>query len=393
MSDTHGKNVRRRRPQDEWSYRFVISDEEYTGPCFTTNKAQAQKIAAEKKREAQVTAKRQRKLGIGPMTFGMACYKWFKKVGKHSSETDIKTQVRWLRDTIGGDTLVQDIRKEAVSDLKEKRAKMMTGGSIRRRIKPSQVNKYLRRLQQILLFARDELNVDIPPFSIATFYLEQRKEPKRKITPVEEVRLFEAADEDEAVLIEFGNISGFRISQIISLRKDQCDITNRQYLGIKEKFSKRNAEMSEAERAIILSRWNDHPEFVFTRVAKRTRAYGRGSSERFYVKGERYPFVYTGLEPRWRKLVAATGVKGATLHSMRHTAGTRTLAVSELAVARDTLGHADAKITEIYTEVSPGKVAEAKDRAAAAARVEREKVGAKVGAKTIQELQVVGRKR
>jgi integrase len=391
------KLIRQRRPGEQFTYRFTVNKQEYTGQTHTTNEKEARKIAEADWREQMQRVERQVKLRVGPMTWGGACYTWWKEIGVRSKETDKKTQVRWLRDAIGPDRQVHDITRTLVTTIRSKRQNSLTKRG--QRIKPSQVNKYLRLLQQILFYVRDFHDVDIPPFSISRFFLEERKTPIAKISVGDQAELCAVADPDEEAVIEFNTVSGFRISQVFALRKEDCDLDNREYLHIQEKRSGKNREMSEAEAMMISARWNDHPEFVFTRVAKRTREYKRGGVVRQYVKGQRYPFVYDGFVTRWNKLFKAAEVKRKNIHAMRHTAATRVLAVSELATARDTLGHENAKTTEIYAQVMEGKVAEAKDAAYKATLAEREKlrqqpkeVGARVGAKPSRKRQVIGKR-
>jgi integrase len=366
------KLIRQRRPGEQFTYRFTINKVEYTGETKTTNQKAALKIAQDDWWEKIRQVDRQIKLKIGPMNWGRACYTWFKEVGVKSKETDKKTQVRWLRDALGIETQCHDISRSDVTKLRQKRERMRSkSGEL---IKPSQVNKYLRLLQQILNYMRDHHDVDVAPFSISKFFLEERKTPLPKISVGDQSELCAVADPDVEAVIEFNTLSGFRISQVFALRKADCDTDNREYLHIQEKRSGKNREMSEAERMMILARWDDHPEYVFTRVAKRTRDYRRGKIVRSYVEGKRYPFVYDGFVGKWNRLFKEAEVKRKNIHAMRHTAATRVLAVSELATARDTLGHENSKTTEIYTEVMSGAVAKAKDAAYAAMKKERKRL-------------------
>ena len=366
------KIIRQRRPGEQFTYRFTINKVEYTGETKTANQKAALKIAQDDWWEKIRQVDRQIKLKIGPMNWGRACYTWFKEVGVRSKETDKKTQVRWLRDAIGVNMQCHDITRSLVTTVRQKREKVRTRRGTM--IKASQVNKYLRLLQQILTYVCDHHDVDIPQFSISKFLLEERKTPLPKISVGDQSEICAAADPDVEAVIEFNTLSGFRISQVFALRKEDCDLDNREYLHIQEKRSGKNREMSEAERMMIMARWDLHPEYVFTRVAKRTRDYGRGKTVRNYVEGKRYPFVYEGFMGKWNKLFEVAGVKRKTIHAMRHTAATRVLAVSELATARDTLGHENSKTTEIYAEVMNGAVAKAKDAAYAAMKKERKRL-------------------
>jgi hypothetical protein len=48
-----GKNIRRRREGDHWFYRFQVGWREYSGSCGTTDKREAEALAARLKEETQ----------------------------------------------------------------------------------------------------------------------------------------------------------------------------------------------------------------------------------------------------------------------------------------------------------------------------------------------------
>ncbi len=64
-----GKNIQRRTETDPWSYRFKVGGQPYFGPCGTTDKRKAEKIAADLKAAKKVDARRDVEAGLGPMRF------------------------------------------------------------------------------------------------------------------------------------------------------------------------------------------------------------------------------------------------------------------------------------------------------------------------------------
>ncbi len=101
----------------------------------------------------------------------------------------------------------------------------------------------------------------------------------------------------------------------------------------------------------------DHPEFVFTYVAQRTRG------DR--IKGKCYPLTISGTKTRWRRTRKAAGVSNFRLHDFRHDFATKLLReTGNLRLVQKALNHADIKTTARYAHVLDEEVAEGIERIA-----------------------------
>jgi integrase len=110
----------------------------------------------------------------------------------------------------------------------------------------------------------------------------------------------------------------------------------------------------------------DHPEFVFTYVAKRPRA--------GMIKGERYPVTQAGLKSQWRRLRARAGVKGFRFHDYRHDFGTKMLREThDIELVSKLMNHSTLDMTRRYAHVMDSdKRAALAARAAARCKTEAE---------------------
>ena len=119
-------------------------------------------------------------------------------------------------------------------------------------------------------------------------------------------------------------------------------------------------------RAILWPLRSDHPEFVFTYLAVRTRS-GR-------VRGHRYPITYSGAKIAWRRLRKKAGVVGFRFHDFRHDLGTKLLReTGNLKLVQRALDHADLKTTLRYAHVLDSEVAAARETVAASRNRSRSK--------------------
>ena len=112
----------------------------------------------------------------------------------------------------------------------------------------------------------------------------------------------------------------------------------------------------------LWKRRGEHATHAFTFNAQRTRRCPH--SKQLYIKGERYPITYYGLSTNRRKWKKA-GID-ATIHSLRHTAGMRTLrATGNLRVVQKILGHSDIAIkAKFYTDATVEDIRQAMERTA-----------------------------
>jgi integrase len=149
--------------------------------------------------------------------------------------------------------------------------------------------------------------------------------------------------------------TGLRQRECVTLRWSEVNWDTRQIIKIGKGGKHVVIPITSAVREIVWPLRGNHPEFVFTYVAERTRG-GR-------IKGERYPLTLSGTKTRWRRLRKAAGVTGFRFHDFRHDFASKLLReTGNLKLVQRALNHADLKTTARYAHVLDTEVAEALER-------------------------------
>jgi len=167
-------------------------------------------------------------------------------------------------------------------------------------------------------------------------------------------------DADYDALYRFYILSGLRLREAL-LRKDQIDFVLHT-IEVRRKGGKIvTLPITPAMESVLLECWDDHPEWVLTYVAERTRD-GR-------KKGERYPITASGWKTYWRRRRAEAVKAGCTslistdrktnlrIHDLRHTFGTNLqMATGDVRLTQRGLAHSKVETTEKYTHVFDDKL-------------------------------------
>jgi integrase len=368
MSELTGNRIKRSRPTSPWTYRFKIGGFKYQGTTNTTDKAEAEKFAQAAFDAATETAAKERKLGNVPMTFGIACDKWLSGKAARLREGGLTEQVSWLRKQIGANKLLETIRRADITAMVEARSKCLRPGKAGtfRRIKDTTVNKTIRLLQRILNYAAGNHDAVVKRFVWKDFLIKVAKArpTKRALTPEREQTVLETINPNFADLTRFAMIGGLRASENL-LRWDQIDWRNSMVLDVVGKGHRdgRDVPMGPDEMAILRAEFarNDrHDVYVFSYEAQRTRKIPR--TDRWTVKGTRYPITYTGWNSAWDRAMKKAGLS-IRLHDLRHTAITRAIKRTNgnVVAAQQMAGHADIKTTMLYWEGDDSAVRNAKN--------------------------------
>jgi integrase len=119
--------------------------------------------------------------------------------------------------------------------------------------------------------------------------------------------------------------------------------------------------ITPAMETVLRECWDQHPVWVFTYKAARTRD-GR-------VKGDRHPITCSGWKTYWRRrraeavasgctsLVSTDGKTSLRIHDLRHTFGTNMqMATGDVRLVQRGLGHSKVETTEKYTHVFDDKL-------------------------------------
>lgn len=340
-----------------WQYDFRIDGYRFSGSTKCRHENDAAGFEEARKTDAQIIVDRIRAAGAEPLTLKAAADRWWNTHGSTLADRQIKSALDRLVEIIGGKTYLHDISDDIVARLVDQRSRDTRRDStvddkqLYRPITPSTVNRTIDLLRRVVRRARDNWNAAIVREPVWKKHrLKETKRGVREISAAEETTLDQVEDIDFAELRRFAIITGLRRAELL-LTWSQIDFD----LGVIRVIAKggvpRVLPLSRDAYAILWLRKGQHPEFVFTFKAKRTRRCPHHGT--LQVKGERYPITYYGLGSRKRVTWKAAGVD-AKFHALRHTTGMRTLRkTGNLRVVQKILGHSDIAITaKFYTDAT-----------------------------------------
>jgi integrase len=185
-------------------------------------------------------------------------------------------------------------------------------------------------------------------------WLPEPQERVRELIGDEGDRLEAATRPDYGPFFAFARASGLRLRECL-LRWSEVDWDARQIRKAGKGGKLVTAPITSTVRSILWPLRGQHPEHVFTYIAKRTKG-GQ-------VKGQRYPLTYNGVKITWRRLRKRAGVEGFRFHDFRHDVGTKLLReTGNLKLVQKALNHADIKTTVKYAHVLDEEVATALER-------------------------------
>ncbi|WP_166652496.1 tyrosine-type recombinase/integrase [Enterovirga rhinocerotis] len=211
-------------------------------------------------------------------------------------------------------------------------------------------------LRRILKRAAEVWREPVAPIRWRDHLLKEPEERVRELRDDEETKLFKSLRPDYHAIVRFALLSGCRLNECVSLRWQDVDWGGRQ-IWIKGKGDKlAPIPMPPSIRELLWPLQGQHPEFVFTYVAKRASEVRR--------VGGRYPITYEGLKTAFRRF-AKTALPGYRFHDNRHTAATRVMRASgNIKIAQTLLRHTSITTTTKYAHVVHDEVLDAMERAA-----------------------------
>lgn len=341
-----------------WHYDFRLDGYRFSGSTKLRNEDDAARAEETAKANAQVIVDRIRAAGAEPLTLTAACERWQSTHGARLADGKNKAVLDRLVEIIGAKTYLHDINDDVVARMVEERSKDVRrdstddkGRQLYRPITPTTVNRTIDALRRVVRRARDNWNAALIREPVWKKHrLKEIKRPVREISAAEETSLDELEDLDFTELRRFAIITGLRRSNLL-LTWPQVDFE----LGVIRVITKggvpRVLPLSAEAYQILWKRRGQHPLFVFTFKARRTRRCPHHGT--LQIKGERYPITYYGLGSRKRVTWKAAGI-AARIHDLRHTTGMRTLRkTGNLRVVQKILGHTDIAITaKFYTDAN-----------------------------------------
>jgi integrase len=327
-----------KRERGIYHYRFQIAGRKFSGSTDSTDKREAERIEADKKREAETEVRTATAGRHNPLTFGAALDRFWNEVGKHytgSYRATVWGALEWFRQEsqIGEHVALKDIGKGTIGEaVGRRRGEDVSDATVNRT-----VTELLRR---IWIRARDQWDVPVQRIEWKHFMRPEPKERIRSLATHEETELMASIPEDYRPVITFMLKSGFRLRETVKLRQRDID-WQRGRIAVVGKGNKPSSIPLSAELRAILAPLRAPREFVFTYVADRT------TSDR--IKGQRYPITYEGLKTMWRRHGAPkVGLVDFRLHDLRHTAATRLGRHANIKVVQRFMRHEDAATTAKY---------------------------------------------
>lgn len=350
-------SIRRDPRSPYWQYNFQIGCHRFFGSTKATNRREAEAVERAEREKARRQIEQARAAATSLRLDDIAGRYW-QEVGQHhagAGASNTERLIGYLIGHFGKGKLITDITDDDVIKLVAWRRghRVHETGAL---ISPFTVNDTTEQLKK--LFTRAKL------WGVAftrepqwkRHWLAEPQERVRELVGDEGDRLEAATRDDYAPFFTFARISGFRLAECL-LKWSEVDWSTRQIRKPGKGGRLVTVPITSDIRELLWPLRGDHPEFVFTYVAERSRD-GR-------VQGERYPLTYSGVKITWRRLRKRAGVTGFRFHDFRHDLGTKLLReTGNLKLVQRALNHADLKTTSRYAHVLDDEVADALERVA-----------------------------
>jgi integrase len=335
-----------------WRFDFQIGRHRFFGSTKARTRREAEKVErAEREKARRHVA--QAKAAATSLRLDDVAGRYWQDIGQHHAGADNTwRQIKFLIDFFGPDKLITDITDDDVAKLVAwRRGHRGHGGAL---LSPFTVNDLAEQLKK--LFTRAKLlgvRFDREP-QWRRHRLTEPQERVRELHDDEAGRLDAAMREDYAPFFAFARASGMRLRECLLLWSE-VDWSTKQIRKRGKGGKLAPVPITSAIREILWPLRGQHPEFVFTYEAQRSRD-GR-------EKGERHPLTYSGVKIAWRRLRKRAGVTGFRFHDFRHDFASKLLReTGNLKLVQRALNHADLKTTSRYAHVLDSEVAEAMER-------------------------------
>lgn len=356
-----------------WQFDFQIKGIRAYGSTKETDKSKARDIEDAERAEVRKLIRSAKEAGRQPMTVEVAFDRWWQEVGQFGKDPDIERALAWLKAQLGPKVMLHSVNDDMISKAVAARRqcvmkagrqkisapkrkgsgrKFVLGKQLYRPISNRTVNKTVPSLlRRVMNKARDGWNVAIlkqPKWD--EHFLEVPRRPVREITRAEDIRLDEVESIEYAGLREFAEIMGLRRRELL-LTWPQVDFDQATIAIIGKGGKPAILPLSQRAYQILWALRGNHPNYVFTFVAERTRTCPKTGID--FVRGQRYPMTYYGIGTNRRRKWPKAGVD-ARLHDTRHTTGQRTLrATGNLRLVQQLLRHTEISTTaKFYTDTT-----------------------------------------
>lgn len=329
-----------------YSYDFRYRSHRFSGSTECTTEREAKRyeksVRDQVKADEIDTAK--------PMTFAAASSLYWHEVGQHHrNSVDTERSLAWLQTAVGARTMIADITDATIARLVAKRRGEGLSNAT--------INRYVcEPMRGILRRAEKVWGARVGKVDWSKHVLKEPQERVREATVEEEDRALAAIRDDYIPALRFAFLSGCRRAEIVGLKWSTVSFPSREFRVTGKGDRSRTVPMTQEVFDFLWSLKDDHPEAVFTYVAKKTRD-GR-------VRGKRYPVTYSGFTSAWRRYVKGK-LSDFRFHDTRHTAATRLVrATGNIKLAQRLLGHTEIATTGRYAHVTHDDLREGLEAAA-----------------------------
>lgn len=341
------KGLYRRAEAGEWLYDFQFRGHRFCGSTGATARREAEKwlTAYRRQKEAEVAESS----GDAPMSFAVACARWWGEKGQHRKDApDIKRFLAWLEAEIGHKTMLPAIDNNLVARLvATRRAEGVATATVNR-----SVTEPLRAiLTRAAFWGQAVARVDWGEHKLA-----EAQERVRELTAAEEARLFAALRPDFHPIARFLIITGLRRAEACRLAWSDVDLDGARMVVRGKGGTVDTLPLPDAAIAILRAESGRHAELVFT-YQVRHRWGGK--------IGARVPIEPDTLGTAFWRARRAAKLTDLRLHDLRHTAATRLVrATGNLAAAQKALRHRRITTTMRYAHVTEDDLRAALNKAA-----------------------------
>jgi integrase len=339
-----------------WQFDFQVRGHRFYGSTETGSRREAEKIELKEREKAKRRAEEAEGAASSLRLDDVADRYWLDIGQHHAGEgaANTKRQLARLIGFFGKDKLITEIGSDDIARLVAWRRshRSARGGLISAftvNDTTEQVKKLFTRAKVLgVRFAREPRWRD--------HWLKEPQERVNELKGDQGQRLIAAARDEYQPILALAEATGLRQRECL-LRWSEVDWDNERIVKTGKGGKRVVALITSEVRAILWPLRGQHPDFVFTYVAERSRG--------ARVKGERQPITQAGLKTQWRRLVKRAGVAGFRFHDYRHDFGTKLLRqTGNLKLVSRALNHADLKSTMRYAHVADDDIRAALERRA-----------------------------
>lgn len=355
-----------------YQYDFVINGRRFHGSTKATTKKAAEALEREFRAKCVADLSKSISNAAGPLTINIAAGRYYSEVGiDHACSNDTHRALERLVRFFGKSKRMDDVTDADVSSLIAWRRKQQRWGKASFKKKEDEKtarpmttvsNATVNRdttavLKKLFMRAKKVWKYSFPAEpNWADHWLKESRERVRELHEGEGDALDAAVRDDYAPWLEFARLTGLRRQETL-IRWSEVNWFAKQIVTVGKGGKTVSTPITSEVRSLLEPLRGDHPEWVFTYVAKRT------TTDK--IRGQRYPITYSGTKSEWHRLRERSGVQDFRFHDIRHDVATKTLReTGNLRLVQKVLNHADMKVTARYAHVLDEEVASALDRVA-----------------------------